>query len=75
MQVKFTVNITEVQDGDGDTIPTEQAHYDEFARTFGEDMGNVTHELVLDNGILLSYEMEDIDSICVACETFPCKCE
>lgn len=75
MQVKFTVNITDVIDADGNTIPTEDEHYTQFTEAFQAEMQDVTHEVFLTNGITIQYEMEDADSICVACETFPCKCE
>lgn len=63
MQIKFTVNITQAVDGDGNDISVEDLHYSQIPEAFREQVGNSEHELILSNGTALYFEMEDIEEV------------
>lgn len=63
MQIKFTVNVTEVADEDGELIEVTEEHYAAAAAQFIEDNKDVQQELTLPSGEVLYYEMEDIEVV------------
>lgn len=63
MRVQFTLNITEVRDGDGEPIETEEEHYALALRTFIEQNKDSENELICDNGEAIYFEMEDIEAV------------
>lgn len=64
MQIKFTLNVTEAIDEEGNGIEDLDSDiYDLAARTFASDNKDVEHELVTDAGIVVHFEMQDIEVI------------
>lgn len=63
MQIKFTLNVTEVLDEEGEPIATEDEHYQLAADQFIEDNKNSTHEAVLSDGTVIQFEMEDLEIV------------
>jgi hypothetical protein len=63
MKIQFTVNVTEVRDGDGETIATDEEHYELALRTFISQNQGTEHELLCDTGEAIYFEMEDIEAV------------
>jgi hypothetical protein len=63
MQIKFTLNVIEVFDPNGDPIPTVDKHYTLAAEKFRETFRDSEHELVIDDGTSIMFEMEDIEDL------------
>lgn len=64
MQIKFTLNITEVIDEDQNSMEDiDDDHYDLAARAFASENKDVEHELVTDAGIVIHFEMQDIEVV------------
>lgn len=64
MQIKFSINVTEVFNEDGESIPTENDHYKEAAEAFIEDnKDGAEHEVETPDGTRIMFEMEDIEIV------------
>ena len=63
MKIQFTLNVTEVRDGDGEVIETEEEHYDLALRTFISQNKDSEQELICDTGEAIYFEMEDIEAV------------
>lgn len=63
MKISFTLNITGVTDSDGEEIPTTEEHYPLAAEQFKGDYAYAEHELVLEDGTIISFEMEDVEVV------------